>query len=791
MKNILLILTLFLLTGNLKAQIGIGTISPANSAILDVYSTDKALLLPRLTSEQRANISTPTNGLVIFCTNCGSNGEMQIYSGTAWKNVLGNNTSTSLANLVTTAASNISYTTATSGGNITYSETSVTAKGVCWSTSQNPTTANSKTTDGTGTGSFTSSITGLTANTKYYIRSYATNTAGTSYGSEVTLNSLPPIVASFATSTSSSITAYSATISSNITSDNGASVTTRGLCWSTTTGPTTSNSTLTNGTGTGAYNINITGLLPATTYYVRSYAINSVGTGYSSEISFTTAAIPTLTTTAISNITKFAANSGATINNIGSSSITANGVCWSTSATPTTANSKTTDAIGASTFSSSITSLNVNTTYYVRAYATNSFGTGYGDQLTFTTLPPEVATFATTTSSAITGYSALVSSSISSDNGASVTERGVCYSTTTNPTTSSSKQTNGTGIGAYDITITGLLASTTYYVRSYATNSVGTSYSAEISFTTGARSLPTLTTTAVSSIAGTTATSGGNITSSGNDLLTARGVCWSTSSNPTIANFKTTDGTTTGTYTSALTGLSANTTYYLRAYATNSVGTEYGNQVTFTTTPTLQGSLSFNGTSGYLGLSTGVSFGTGAFTVEGWIYVTSFSNTFGLLGPGSTGGNQLYFNSNTTIVSDKDGGGGSYTYTIGTPITANAWHYLIYNRNANGLTAVFIDGVRNTGTVQTDALNYTGTTTKIGYNYKGYFPGYMTNLRVNIGTANYNSNTTSYTNPTSELTSTAGTTKYLMLGASVTSDASSTQTITNNGSVSTSALKPF
>jgi hypothetical protein len=72
-----------------------------------------------------------------------------------------------------------------------------------------------------------------------------------------------------------------------------------------------------------------------------------------------------------------------------------------------------------------------------------------------------------------------------------------------------------------------------------------------------------------------------------------------------------------------------------------------------------------------------------------------------------------------------------------------------------------------------------------------YWSGYLTNFRVNVGTAVYNSNVSSYTNPTSELTSTSGTTKYLMLGNSVTSDASNTQTITNNGTVGLSALKPF
>jgi len=81
----------------------------------------------------------------------------------------------------------------------------------------------------------------------------------------------------------------------------------------------------------------------------------------------------------------------------------------------------------------------------------------------------------------------------------------------------------------------------------------------------------------------TTATSGGNITSDGGAAVTARGVCWATTSTPTTANSKTTDGTGTGSFTSSLTNLSANTTYYVRAYATNSAGTAYGSQVSFIT----------------------------------------------------------------------------------------------------------------------------------------------------------------------------------------------------------------
>lgn len=95
--------------------------------------------------------------------------------------------------------------------------------------------------------------------------------------------------------------------------------------------------------------------------------------------------------------------------------------------------------------------------------------------------------------------------------------------------------------------------------------------------------LPILTTSSLSNITLTTASSGGNISSDGGSDITARGVCWSTSSNPTISDNKTINGNNTGSFTSALSGLSASTKYYIRAYATNEIGTGYGNVLSFTT----------------------------------------------------------------------------------------------------------------------------------------------------------------------------------------------------------------
>ena len=173
---------------------------------------------------------------------------------------------------------------------------------------------------------------------------------------------------------------------------------------------------------------------------------------------------------------------------------------------------------------------------------------------------------------------------ITTDGGAEITARGVVWSTSQNPTiVLTTKTLDGVGLGTFTSDITSLTPNTTYYVRAYATNSAGTAYGNEISFITTSIQLPVLTTTAISNITLSTASSGGNITSDGGGAISARGVVWSSILNPTVAlSTKTTDGSGTGAFTSNISGLSPNTQYYIRAYATNSAGTAYGNEVSFT-----------------------------------------------------------------------------------------------------------------------------------------------------------------------------------------------------------------
>jgi uncharacterized protein (TIGR02145 family) len=289
---------------------------------------------------------------------------------------------------------------------------------------------------------------------------------------------------------------------------------------------------------------------------------------------------PLLTTATVSGITRTDAVSGGDITADGGASVTARGVCWGTANNPTVTGSHTSDGTGTGTFTSSISGLTAGTIYYVRAYATNSVGTAYGNEVSFTSTPVSLATLTTSAVTLVTSTTAESGGNITDDNGSDITVRGVCWGIAHNPTITDPHTSNGTGKGTFSSSITGLTAGTIYYVRAYATNGVGTAYGNEVSFTTTAASLATLTTTIVTSITATAAVSGGNITDDNGSNITAKGVSWGTAPNPTIAGSHTSDGT--GTFSSSITGLTAGTIYYVRAYATNSAGTAYGNEVSFT-----------------------------------------------------------------------------------------------------------------------------------------------------------------------------------------------------------------
>ena len=241
----------------------------------------------------------------------------------------------------------------------------------------------------------------------------------------------------------------------------------------------------------------------------------------------------------------------------------------------------------------------------------------------------------------------------------------------------------------------------------------------------------------------------------------------------------------------------------MMAMMNNVVGVSY--------TP-LVGSLQFNGSSQYLTMSPGTALGTGAYTIEGWFYNNStYATQKAFVATDQSGALSLFNTDAQSLTLDKYGGGGARTYTFpSNTLQVNKWQYIILNRNAGTQvetmwvgtfvnTSAYVTCNRATsaaggssvsGGTQVNNLDYTGVCNWIGRFYGGFWSGFMTNLRITVGSAVYDSTSSTIVAPSAPLASLANS-KYLMLGAAVTTDTSGTQTVTNNGTVTQTATKPF
>ena len=194
---------------------------------------------------------------------------------------------------------------------------------------------------------------------------------------------------------------------------------------------------------------------------------------------------PTLTTEPVTGISTTFAEGGGTVTDDGGASVTARGICWNTTGTPDTSDTKTNDGESSGAFVSHLSGLEPDTTYYVRAYAINSAGVGYGDEVTFKTLDSlEVPTVVTDEVTDILVKTATCGGEVTAWGGDTVRVRGVCWNITGEPTINDNKTENGAGLGSFQSTLYPLAENTVYYVRAYATNSKGTGYGAVDSFTT-------------------------------------------------------------------------------------------------------------------------------------------------------------------------------------------------------------------------------------------------------------------------------------------------------------------
>jgi hypothetical protein len=274
------------------------------------------------------------------------------------------------------------------------SSSEVNERGICWNTSIEPTINDFKVNDGKGIGSFKCVIKGISSDVRYYLRSYAINTDGVSYGETQVLH-FGKIITNEITQVSSNSAQTGGEIARSY---DEFPILSRGICWNNYGSPTLNDSFISLGNGIGSFETKISNLKSNTNYHVRAYGTSSFGTIYGDIKTFKTVTqdIPTLSTVNYSDVSPATVSSfeaGGLISSIGASPIVKKGLCWSTSNNPTILDNLTTDNSFGPSFRIRINNMIPNTTYFIRAYATNSFGTGYGEEIIIKTMPLSVGSF--------------------------------------------------------------------------------------------------------------------------------------------------------------------------------------------------------------------------------------------------------------------------------------------------------------------------------------------------------------------------------------------------------------
>lgn len=421
---------------------------------------------------------------------------------------------------------------------------------------------------------------------KIYSYRIAAN-AGNNYSNYVTAQATPVLTSTVTTNAITRLLSTSSALGGTISSDGGAPISARGVCWNTSSNPTFSNFKTSDGSGTGTFTSTLKELTPNTKYYARAYATNSAGISYGNEITFKTY---------YSEVTDIDGNVYPTVQ-IGTQIWMAENLKTTKyndgTAIPNVADNTVWAALTTGAYC-----------YYDNDSTTNraTYGSLYNWFAVNTNKLAPTGWHVPTDAEWTTLITYLGGENVA---GGKLKEQGTSH--WLSPNTGATNETGFTALPGGGRTSDGIFGGIVKLELWWSVPEIDFSnaYSQDMSYygiflqeyphdknfglavrcILGTLNPPTLTTNNITYPTPSSATCGGNITSEGGSTITSKGVCWSTSPNPTITNSKTSDavGTGTGIFTSNISGLSSNTTYYVRAYATNAIGTSYGAQVSFIT----------------------------------------------------------------------------------------------------------------------------------------------------------------------------------------------------------------
>ena len=568
-----------------------GSAITARGICYDTTSNPSLLNLYTIETGELGSFSSNLSGLIL-----GKTYHYRAYatnnSGTTYgaDSVFITTSSAVLPILTTNTTSNITHNSATLNGNIiSDGGANITLRGFCWSTVSNPTINDSVINISGTTGLYSANISNLISNTTYHVRAFATNSAGTSYGNDVSFTTLV-FVPTYTISQVRSINATTG-VADSIGVNCKLLGVVHGINFSTTgynfyimnsqaginvIRTSTLSYTVAEGDSiraigkiqqpNGQVNITLDSIvkISSSNSLINSIVVNSLNDTLESRL------VKINNLTYLSNWPTTAGNTRTVYALNGSDSVTimihTNCNLQGTPAPTTTFNL------------TGIVNQSDNSSPYFQGYRI------YPRYIADVELNLTIPTVLTSSVSNISMTGATCNGNVTANGGSTILSRGICYSTSINPDTSGLHTVLTGATGNFSSIISGLTQNTLYHYRAYAINSTGLAYGADSVFTTAASPLvPTVTTDTVYNIYFYDATITSTVQNDGGANVTSRGICWSTNTNPTTSDSVMYNIGTTGTFVLNIANLIPNTTYYVRAFAINSSGTGYGNNLTFTT----------------------------------------------------------------------------------------------------------------------------------------------------------------------------------------------------------------